>query len=1179
MSFFERFQDSRLYVASTSASDAGWLAYVLPIGAPPQKDGLELEAALSEQSGSFLFSATAPDLLPPGALTTFLQAVDAVLAASPASRGFMWLADLSGITPATTPLMGLDSWGSRVTTALVAPIEETLSLNVQGGMTLTLQGEALLLSGQGGIFFDGASSPGGGQVTQVSSALLPLSGPGRGALQFAFWLQRQFLHDGFDWGFQLLIPTTDPVRTAVGAWLPLAAGYLPAANDLLGFTVSFDPSDVFNRRVPVANRSVLTFTGQNQDGSPTVLSSFYATAFGAPVTLVPVAGPLDAEPRAARLLFNSGPLDGEGNHDFQLAPEGDFVLALDGAEPGRVYDLLCGLQGTEYLAFQPRIAGGYAGDRLRFTSRQPAYAPRYPFTEASPVGPPVDLQAPLLDGTFTTAWATVARAPSAQGGIAYVAQPKGASLYGRDGLIFPQGQKTLFGPLDPSLTLPEGTPFPMVPYAGVSPGDGLNSFTPAQLEEFERLVVGPTRSREISKAAPATAPSKAALLGLVAAQAAPFNTTTPSGLLATVGPDGRWSRLLLAQNLSPTPRQLCFNAPDEVLQQAFQTSDLLLVVANAQHLGTLSGADGCPGGGTSPTFCNRMNVGDWLFDADVGQRNRYGDYASVMIVKGRRGALFDPSSPSTSLVASPDKWTAKDVFAAPSDLRDNPSPPPAEVPGAPNPAELTSLSFWLQQYFQDAADQPETEYFAKFNAIAKDPNWTGILLLRTKVTPPQDLIGVLAGVAAPERFNAHHLGIEISQVANDPSAPDIQVKDSSSLFGLVYYVDPEFTSPAAGAQAQPVPPTPGLDYDFRLLSLKALFENTSVRAFQSYAQLTLNRLLGMPVVGMGEGGNGFNSLVLRGAYQDNGGRPVYSLRTTAESTFLFDNDVLSKVEVDSAQLTTRSARGAEDVVSWFGLSGFLDFKVVTGRFGEFDVFSFGSDAGQDQLRRGLSFSDLGLRMAFPLGDPSQRTMTFVTDALRFDPATSTPRPGSLFTNFALSLEGLQLGTEDSPPTGYTDVLTDAALTGVAGGPWYGLRYRLDLGTPGALAGSVGLASYLLTAWSPEAATASGGDGPPRYQAWLGLQLPGTGGGANLISLQNVLKLSVGPIRLTYDADQRSFLLMLTEMALKLLGLLKLPPSGSTLFYLFGNPQAAGRPSGLGWYAMYRRTPPASSTTP
>lgn len=98
--------------------------------------------------------------------------------------------------------------------------------------------------------------------------------------------------------------------------------------------------------------------------------------------------------------------------------------------------------------------------------------------------------------------------------------------------------------------------------------------------------------------------------------------------------------------------------PGAELQQAFATSDLFLVTANAAHLGAFS-ADGSGACGPSATFANRINVGDWSFEAAVGQNNRYDDYADVMIVKGRRGPLWDPQNPAASLVASPDMWTQK----------------------------------------------------------------------------------------------------------------------------------------------------------------------------------------------------------------------------------------------------------------------------------------------------------------------------------------------------------------------------------------------------------------------------------------------------------------------------------------------------------------------------------------
>ena len=85
-----------------------------------------------------------------------------------------------------------------------------------------------------------------------------------------------------------------------------------------------------------------------------------------------------------------------------------------------------------------------------------------------------------------------------------------------------------------------------------------------------------------------------------------------------------------------------------------------------------------------------------------------------------------------------------------------------------------------------------------------------------------------------------------------------------------------------------------------------------------------------------------------------------------------------------------------------------------------------------------------------------------------------------------------------------------------------------------------------------------------------MQLPGTGQGAPLISLQTVLHLSIGQVGLQYassaDGTRHGFLLMLDEIAISFLGLLKFPPNGATSFYLFGDPSGTGK--SLGWYARY-----------
>lgn len=1167
----------QLYAANKGATDQGFLYFLLPRDVKPPGGDISLDQALkrSDLSGSFVFTGREPKLDGQTA-QGFVDRINDLIASS-AIRGMAWLNDPDQIIPDTVCVMGLNDNGTQVNSGLQITLTSGLSLQVPAGMNLSLDqsGNTLILS-DAQIRFSGPAAP----VTSiVKQGTLPFTGQSRGCFTFDIYIERQSLNDRLNWGFKFLFPYASATQPVNIGWMPLASGIEPISTDMIGFSISIDPNDVFNSLYP--DRTFFNFTGKNRsdDGNEaaTILASHYRTIFGAPVILHPNIPLQDADSYPSRLVFSHG-VPASKEHDFHLNPEGDFILEVKGAEAGKVYDLACGLSGTEFIGFQSKSAG-YGGDRLRFVSRKPAYASNYPFPEVSPVGPPTDPTAGLLDDTHLTSWATVVRAPGAGGGIPYIAQPKGAPLYGRDELIF-KNCSTLFGHRDPSIVLADqGLAFPLAPYAGIQTGDGQTSFSKEQFEEFERQVIGPTRRRAIGSLAADYTPSKSVCLkSTISENNSGYNTTTPMGLVATIGPDGKWTKILLGRNLVPTQRELYFAGPDPELQRVFQTNQLFLVVANATHLGNLADDDKPV---SDPAFYNRMNIEDWRLDAEVGQNNHYNDYRNVIIIKGRKGALFDPASDQSkkdSLVSNPDQWTQSLSFAAPATKEDP----------APDPGQLVILSQWLKDFFQDASTQPDVEYFQKFNAIARDPNWTGILILKMSIAGlPPDLAGITAGVGAPDRFNAHHFGIEISQVQNDPGAPDIGLKDSSSMFGLIYYTDPEFKLPEPGKQAVPVPPPSGVEYDFRLLILKVLFENTAVRNFQSYAQLTLNSLFGMPSVRMGAGGNLYNTIILKGSYQNNNGHPVYNLGSTGDNSFYFNSDIYNKIEITSAQMSMRNTVESKDPISWFGLSGFLDFQVV--QFEKavqdpdgnakvmvpFDILSFGNyldektGISRDLPRQGLSFSNLGLQMSG--NDPASQKIAFITDEIRFDIATSTPREGSLFINFALDLEGLAMGTRDSKPadTGYLTVITEATLTGVDGSPWYGLRYRLNLGTPGALAGKVGLNSYLLIAWTPE----SNGDGS--YKALVGLELPGTGGDSKLISLQNVLKLSIGQLRLTcdYGSKKSPFLLMFTEIALKFMGLLKIPPNGSTLFYLFGNPDSGGKPSGLGWYAMYRQNKP------
>ena len=120
------------------------------------------------------------------------------------------------------------------------------------------------------------------------------------------------------------------------------------------------------------------------------------------------------------------------------------------------------------------------------------------------------------------------------------------------------------------------------------------------------------------------------------------------------------------------------------------------------------------------------------------------------------------------------------------------------------------------------------------------------------------------------------------------------------------------------------------EYDFALLTLKALFRNSSVKMFESLAQVIVNRIFGSGVLKMeGEQKNPYNAIILEGNYQKNGDMAIYSLASKSTNSYYLDNNIITKVEIDSAELSTREVDSTGDnTISWIGLSGYMNFAVI-----------------------------------------------------------------------------------------------------------------------------------------------------------------------------------------------------------------------------------------------------------
>ncbi|WP_332676491.1 hypothetical protein [Brevundimonas sp.] len=1145
MVVFGKTSSPQLYAApggGPSGQDV-WIAYYLPETPAQPPDSITLADALGPAyGGSFVFSC-APGMSIDAFASSIVAGVTAALAQPtfPGARAFVWLTQPRAITLATTLLLGLSNNGKAVNVALQAPMAPgVLSFNVNNGLAIAFDGDSVLTFSTptpNGLGFVGSSAP---RQTVIHSATLPFSGDSAGALGFAVELGRDDLLAKLGWGLQMLY--ADAGGAVRSQLYPLASGRLPSAADMLGFNVTLDPSDVVNRRL--IDRSLFAFDGTTNGTAGVTLVSGFQTAWADTIQLTPVTAGDQGQIPAGLVLTLGNPNTAAGQQ-FAFAPRGDFVIDLSGPKSQSPQPLLCGLTPTETMTIAP------GADRLRFSTNQPAWAASYPPQPASTLGPPVDTSAPLVTDLYLTSWATVVNAPGQTAGVHYAAQPKGQPLFGLDDVVTPKAGGTL-GPVDPGYLLPP-QPVPLMPYALAAPQGDPTGFTPGTVSDIEARVIAPVRRTGIggpaSTRTSVAAPHRRKAL-LSARGGSSMQATTPMGLVATVDAGGVWRSVDLGLNAEVGVGMRFIEPPPE-LQQALQSSELFLVAANADHLGALTGWD--PAGSIQPAaepprFFNAMSIADWRIEAKVGQNKGYGDYNDVLIVKGCRGKVAD-------LVQKPDAWTQAGTFSIPS-YRDG---------GGGDANDIVVLSTWLADYIAAAEARSGDPYFTNFLEIVHSDTWTGILVLKASLTKlPPDLGGLLATVDPAYTF-AHHFGVTVSPV----EAATVTVDKTSAMFELVYYVAPGFDDAADNLQPMP-PSTPG-PYDFQLLTMKALFENSAVANFDSRAQLTLGEWFSDAVTSMGAGGNTFNTIFLTGSYQSQNGKSGYVLDSETSNQFNLASTIINKIEVVKALYTT-----VDDQHSRFDVWGFIDYALVGGEDAPFDIFSFGNLPGNDYDRTGLSFSALGLDMAVD----SKQAKTFAFDASRiaFDLGQSTPRPGCIYSAFALRPPSIVVGApgEDPLSLGYLSVATSTPLSGVdQKKPWYGLAFGLDMGSVGALAGSAGLSATMLAAWGPSSSRASvGGSWPAR----LAVALPGVNPTAKLLSLEGVLRLAIGELSLTYTppqaGDPNAWVLSLMDIGMKFLGFLKIPPNGAINFTCFGNPGANVTPTSLGWYAVYNQDPPS-----
>lgn len=966
------------------------LAFLPPAGAP-LPPALTLPESWAMDTGVYVFTGMAAA----GGLA-LAAGVRAVVSSPPwAGTRLLWITDpnarVSDWQLAGISLAGLTAYGGRLATLTVFSFRDYGCL-LNGGLELSA-GVAefrVAQASRGDIRLTAGSGATGLPVIE-GPATIPLTGPTAGCLTFAVrlpvgdcagsWADGAIDH--LDVGFRFFFDDPDLAGTGLltSRRYPVFDTTEPAAGQdaatAIELAAQFDPVAPLD-----PDRTCLTFS------SPAPLRSFYRTILGSPVDLAPLSARLQFAVRPAGLQPTAA-------DPLYLVPHGTFMV-----QPPPEWEapaVLCGVGGAEYITLGPATT-------LVLTAGQPAYAPGFDPRATTSVAP----QGPRLTGPVSTSWASV----TGQQGPRYFAQPEGAALFGHGTAAAGGGGQQLlpFFELQAATLPPWGdpaavTPYPLVPYAGVSRDlAGYERLEVQVLSQQRRQVIHGLNAGTAAPAGPRLAPrSRAAAAGAAAdpcLDPAALTAGTPQGLIATFSADkSSWACLKLAQSVRQLPGQppartlLALQDVVDPLRSALLTNQQFLVVSDPAALQPYVGAH------------SELVIAGYRFVLDPRQWRRHG---TVMLVKNYRKPLVE-------LIADTNTW----------------------VLGAQFNVDVAATQARLTQIANDAYASGD-EDLAAFVAMLTDPAWNGILFLSAYVPLdgfPPELAGLAAGID-PNLFQAHHVGINQTPLAADLSQQD------SSLFGLISYADGR--------------PLAASGYDFAVRTLKVRFANSAIASFTSRIALAVGQLFGAAVTRQQGGGN---VLELDGFYQKHGDTGSYVFSESTPATFAAAGDaVLSSVRVTKAQFATLVDPSLGTTVQTvFSFWGSLAFRELSAGGGAFDLFSYDS----------LAYSGMRLWMSFPIASPAGRAFRFDPTQMAFDVGSSTARATGLATHFPLTVKGVLASGSNKTPGDSGLLPVDVDLDTVpVGAPWFGLDFDLNLGSAGALAAKAGLVASLVVIWAP-----------------------------------------------------------------------------------------------------------------
>ena len=731
----------------------------------------------------------------------------------------------------------------------------------------------------------------------------------------------------------------------------------------------------------------------------------------------------------------------------------------------------------------------------------PAYIPEDPPDGTSP-----------LRSAATTAYMTLLPGTGSASGLPYYAQPLQAPLYlakSRDlGEGFLEFHPMLSGSLPPQAQASDLSSylFPSGAYRWLAPADIELART------LEAAVLAPTRRAVIGGNPVQDTPPR------MEHDALPL-ASTPQGLLAKLSADGsEWAGVLFA-NLPSSNQTLIFTPVGKRFAQALQSNQLFFVVADVEEFLRQSGAGSDGLNCTLDGWTFRLSPDDWRPQAQPDPTLMLFKYCNRTLIE-----LADDTS----------------VWGWPEAAGDIPR----------TQRQLQALLAAAGEHAVADPPVPGDPYAIFYDEVANNPAWNGVLFFNVPVDlgqMPPDLAFLAAGID-PAKFYAHHAGFSVTpvRVANGVLTPG-----QTAAFGLVDYEDTEDLAPS-----RTVP------FGYKTLRLEIRFANARIAEFAAQCELLVNVLFGAPLTKL-DPSHG-NNLIMNGSCQRVDGLPSYSFVLDGENLFSAQGSAIVSVEPLSVRMDTAAAAEGDPVVaSSFTLEGNLRFI----KLAELDMFSYGAVAGE--LDGFLRFTGLSIRMEFDRSDPMEQTFTPFENDTSLDPASSVPRPTSLAANFPLQAAGIVVVPAEGEGQGLTPEqmgfvsiacpLDQTPMTA----PWVGLLFTIDLGSLGALSGSLALSMSMLMAWSPGA-----GETLPVY---LGLKLASFVPRAGSLPLQGVLKLGFRSFELiAYEPapDQVGYQLWMRRFALSILAW-SFPPGNADLV-LFGEPD---NPRGsLGWYAAYDAKP-------